>query len=55
MDINVSIDIVYYTLCFFWALCLFCLLAVIFVYFFWDILFPEYDQMPEMLEGEDHE
>lgn len=56
MDINVSIDIIQYTLWFFWIIILLCLLGFVFIVIFWDALFPEYDQTPDILyNGEDNE
>ncbi len=55
MDIKISIDIIKYTLWFFWALCLFGLLVIMFILIFWDILFPDYDGMPgSVFNGEEN-
>ena len=46
-------DIVKYTLYFFWTLSLFGLLAVLFLLYFFDVLFPDYDNMPGSIFNED--
>lgn len=48
-------DIIIWTLRFFWVMCLFFLLILLFLLYFFDILFPDYKDMPESIwNGEEN-